>query len=336
MRLIHGITGSVASVLYPKLNFELSKIGDVDTVSTKSALKFLEVTDEIYTDDDEWNAWDENQDVLHIELRRNASLLLIAPLSANTLAKMANGICDDLLTCIVRAWDINRPLIVAPSMNTLMWDNPLTDKHLADIEKIYHAIVVQPISKELKCGDFGVGAMSEIDIITDVVKSKLRWISPLNRTIFIPTGNHPGSFGCKRKHDVHTGVDLYCCHGDVVRAVEDGKVVSIGPFTGPQAGSDWWKDTSYIMVEGPSGVINYGEIEVLCDKSHVKKGEIIGRVKQVLPDDKIRMDIPHHSCSMLHMELYIHGTNEPVIWPLNDEKPKNLKDPTNLLNGFKD
>lgn len=52
----------------------------------------------------------------------------MAPLSANTLAKIANGLCDNLLTCVVRAWDFAKPLVVAPSMNTLMWESPFTDK----------------------------------------------------------------------------------------------------------------------------------------------------------------------------------------------------------------
>jgi phosphopantothenoylcysteine decarboxylase len=63
--------------------------------------------------EDDWRQWRKvGDEVLHIELRRWADALVIAPLSANSLAKLAGGMCDNLLTCIVRAWDFNRPLLV--------------------------------------------------------------------------------------------------------------------------------------------------------------------------------------------------------------------------------
>jgi len=64
-------------------------------------------------DEDDWRSWKTvGDDVLHIELRRWADIMVIAPLSANTLAKVANGMCDNLLTCVVRAWDWQKPLLV--------------------------------------------------------------------------------------------------------------------------------------------------------------------------------------------------------------------------------
>lgn len=74
------------------------------------------------TDKDEWESWKLKGDkVLHIELRKWAHIMLIAPLSANSLAKISNGLCDNLLMSIVRAWDFNKPFIVAPAMNTYMY-----------------------------------------------------------------------------------------------------------------------------------------------------------------------------------------------------------------------
>uniref|UniRef100_A0A0B6ZDI2 Flavoprotein domain-containing protein n=1 Tax=Arion vulgaris TaxID=1028688 RepID=A0A0B6ZDI2_9EUPU len=68
------------------------------------------------TDTDEWEAWSSIQDpVLHIELRKWADIMLIAPLDANTLAKIATGLCDNLLTCVARAWDPQRALLFAPA-----------------------------------------------------------------------------------------------------------------------------------------------------------------------------------------------------------------------------
>ena len=71
--------------------------------------------------------------MLHIELRRWADLLLIAPLDANTLAKLAAGLADNCLTCVWRAWDPARPVVLAPAMNTLMWQHPLTARRLRQL-----------------------------------------------------------------------------------------------------------------------------------------------------------------------------------------------------------
>ena len=106
--------------------------------------------------------------VLHIELRKWADVLLIAPLDANTLAKLAHGLCDNLLTCIVRAWDGRKPLIVAPAMNTLMYEHPFTQQHLNILRHLQYT-VVDPVSKPLACGDVGVGAMAAVDALVDAV-----------------------------------------------------------------------------------------------------------------------------------------------------------------------
>ena len=84
-----------------------------------------------FKDEDEWTAWTTRDDnVLHIELRKVSNILLIAPLSANTLGKLANGLCDNLLTSIARCWDVkskSKPFIVAPAMNTMMYEHPITE-----------------------------------------------------------------------------------------------------------------------------------------------------------------------------------------------------------------
>lgn len=130
--------------------------------------------------------------VLHIELRRWADVLAVAPLDANTLAKLANGLADNCLTCVWRAWDRARPVLLAPAMNTLMWQHPLTARHLRqlavdvagrpapdelDLEELPGWInetcpalrIVGPVSKRLACDDVGVGALAEVaDIVAAV------------------------------------------------------------------------------------------------------------------------------------------------------------------------
>jgi murein DD-endopeptidase MepM/ murein hydrolase activator NlpD len=156
------------------------------------------------------------------------------------------------------------------------------------------------------------------------------WHWPLAAWSFrnVPTHTHPGAFAAKRKHDVHTGVDLYCPSDTEVFAVEDGRVVAVEHFTGPQADdpSPWWKNTWAVLVEGESGVVLYGElyphVEVGDD---LKEGKRIGFSRSVLKKDKGK------PMCMLHLELYTRGTKESVWWKLGEDKPKELKDPTSKL-----
>jgi phosphopantothenoylcysteine decarboxylase len=126
-------------------------------VATKCSLHFFDYTKlpvKCHVDEDEWKWQDRNDPVLHIELRKWADVMVIAPLDANTMAKLAAGICDNLLTCVVRAWDPSCPLVVCPAMNTFMWEHPLTSRHL-DSLRILNYIIIPPISKTLACGDTG-------------------------------------------------------------------------------------------------------------------------------------------------------------------------------------
>lgn len=139
---------------------------------------------------------------------------------------------------------------------------------------------------------------------------------------------HQGAFGAVRKFDIHTGVDIYCAECTPVVALETGIIVGIEDFTGQNAESPWWNDTQAILVEGPSGVVLYGEIVVkdgLQVGDEVREGYRLGSVKTVLKKDK---GLP---MTMLHFELYDHGTRESVWWRLDDDRPQNLRDPTELL-----
>jgi len=87
-----------------------------------------------YNDSSEWQRWGKRGDtVTHIDLRNKAEVCVIAPCSANTLGKIANGLCDNLATSIIRAWDFKKPLLIAPAMNTAMWENPITKRQLDSI-----------------------------------------------------------------------------------------------------------------------------------------------------------------------------------------------------------
>ena len=194
-----GATGSVAAVRVPALVEALTAAGHaVKVVATDAATYFFDPSEippgVLFRDADEWpgERYTRDDEVLHIELRKWADLLVIAPLDANTLAKMAVGLCDNCLTCVWRAWDAARPVVLAPAMNTLMWTNPFTRRHLRSLaadagaghipghldeaaliaqinDRSKTLRVVPPVEKRLACGDVGVGGLADVpDVVAAV------------------------------------------------------------------------------------------------------------------------------------------------------------------------
>ena len=199
-QILLGVTGSVAAIRTPALYQALSAAGHtVKVVATDAALYFFDPAElpagVLIRNSDEWpgERYRRGDPVVHIELRRWADLLLIAPLDANTLAKLACGLADNCLTCVWRAWDPDRPAILAPAMNTLMWEHPLTARHLRqlafdagagpaserlsldDLVAWINAAstrlrIAPPQSKRLACGDVGIGAMAELSELVAAVR----------------------------------------------------------------------------------------------------------------------------------------------------------------------
>ncbi|XP_044789170.1 phosphopantothenoylcysteine decarboxylase isoform X2 [Bubalus bubalis] len=160
LRVLVGVTGSVAALKLPLLVSKLLDIPDLEVavVTTERAKHFYSPQDvpvTLYSDADEWEVWKCRSDpVLHIDLRRWADLMLVAPLDANTLGKVASGICDNLLTCVIRAWDRSKPLLFCPAMNTAMWEHPITEQQVRQL-KAFGYIEVPCVAKKLVCGDQG-------------------------------------------------------------------------------------------------------------------------------------------------------------------------------------
>ncbi|KAL1516874.1 hypothetical protein ABEB36_000712 [Hypothenemus hampei] len=181
VNVLLACTGSVATIKLPELVeklFEEFKHKNMSlkirVITSEKAKHFFNVRKlqediDVFSDEDEWNAWTKRGDpVLHIELGRWADVLLLAPLDANSLAKIANGICDNILLCTIRAWDLNKPLIFCPAMNTKMYEHPITNGQLTTL-KAWGYIEVPVIQKTLICGDTGLGAMAEVTTIVDKV-----------------------------------------------------------------------------------------------------------------------------------------------------------------------
>jgi len=185
-KILLGCTGSVATIKLPiiiqtlmekksteQLNFEIK------IVITENAKHFVDMNEissniPILTDIDEWNTWSKRGDpVLHIDLTKWADIFVIAPLDANTLAKIAQGLCDNLLLCTARAWNFDKPIFFCPAMNTFMWEHPVTSEHVAKI-KSWGYREIPCISKTLMCGDTGNGAMAEVNTIVDHIVEYFR------------------------------------------------------------------------------------------------------------------------------------------------------------------
>jgi phosphopantothenoylcysteine decarboxylase len=174
--IVWGVTGSVAAIRAPILAEELLTFADVKTVVTAAGRRFLGPLPPaigVFDDNDEWSLWHELGDpVLHVELRKWADAFLIAPASADCLAKLAVGICDNLLLCVARAWDFGKPMLVAPAMNTRMWEHPTTTVQLTTLRS-WGVKVIEPVEKLLACADVGMGAMAPPQAVADAVRKAI-------------------------------------------------------------------------------------------------------------------------------------------------------------------
>ncbi|XWS21066.1 hypothetical protein CRYUN_Cryun30bG0023400 [Craigia yunnanensis] len=149
-RILLAASGSVAAIKFGNLCHCFSEWAEVKAVTTKASLHFIDRASlpkdvNLYTDEEEWSSWGKIGD------------------------NIAGGLCDNLLTCIVRAWDYSKPLFVAPAMNTFMWSNPFTEKHLMSIDELGISLI-PPVTKRLACGDYGNGAMAEPSLIHSTVR----------------------------------------------------------------------------------------------------------------------------------------------------------------------
>lgn len=182
-RLLLGITGGVAAYKTAELARLLMQDGvDVQTVMTQSACHFVgPVTfqsltgNPVYTD-----LWETNaiQNMAHINLSRNVNLILVAPASADFIARLASGMADDLLATLCLARDC--PLMIAPAMNRQMWENSATQRNLSLLR--HDGIkIIGPASGEQACGETGMGRMVEACELVEAVRTVFQTSSLLQR-----------------------------------------------------------------------------------------------------------------------------------------------------------
>ena len=170
-RLLLGLTGGVAAYKAAELARLLIQDGiAVQAVMTESACRFVgpatlqALTGKpVFTD-----LWDSRvaNNMAHIDLTRNADAILVAPASANFIAKLANGLADDLLSTLCLARDC--PLLVAPAMNRQMWEHPATQRNLATLRRD-GVTILNPSSGAQACGETGMGRMLEARELAEAV-----------------------------------------------------------------------------------------------------------------------------------------------------------------------
>ena len=176
-RIILAVSGSISAYKGADLTSRLKKKGyDVHVIMTEAAQAFitpltLQVLSKnpVHTDVMEEKLADR---INHIDLGKEADLFIVAPASANTIAKLANGMADNMLTATALALPSTTPKLIAPAMNTKMYDNPLTRKNLDTLHDLGYQEIL-PKSGVLACGDTGRGALADIDVILEAIDSKL-------------------------------------------------------------------------------------------------------------------------------------------------------------------
>ena len=186
-----GVTGSIAAYKMADVASNLTKNGvNVYVVMTENATKFISpivfstlTGNKCYVD-----PFDEEGDIVvpHVNLAKMADLLIVAPASANVIAKLANGIGDDMLTTTVLAY--HGPKMISPAMNTNMYNNQIVQDNIAKLAH-YGWDIIEPASGVLACKDDGKGKLPQVEQLLDHIYSQIRHEKDLSgKTVLISAG----------------------------------------------------------------------------------------------------------------------------------------------------
>ena len=165
MKVLLGVCGGIAAYRACDLVRRLCEAGDeVSVVMTPAATRFVTpltlatlsgrpVGSSLFDESTE--------EIDHIRLARWPDLVVVAPATANSLARFAHGMADDLLSTVILATHRDVPILLAPAMNTAMWDNPLVQRNMEVLKSTGRFEVVPPVEKTLACGETGVGGLAD-------------------------------------------------------------------------------------------------------------------------------------------------------------------------------
>ena len=175
--ILLAVTGSISAYKAADLTSQLTKLGhQVKILMTPAATAFITpltlqflskqaVLVEVMTEDDP-------KQIQHIDLGKEADLFLVAPASANTIAKLAIGLADNMVTSTALALPQGTKKILAPAMNTKMLEHPATQRNLKLLQD-YGYQIIQPRHATLACGDQGSGALASIETILTTIQESL-------------------------------------------------------------------------------------------------------------------------------------------------------------------
>lgn len=189
--IIIGVSGGIAAYKTAYIVSALSKTAaDVNVIMTENACEFIRpivfetlTGNKCYVDTFDRNF---NFDVEHISLAKKADVFLVAPATANVIAKIANGIADDMLTTTFLASKCKK--IISPAMNTAMFENQITQNNIAKLKE-YGIDVIEPQSGLLACGDTGTGKMPEPGYLFDVIEREIaREKDMLGKKVLVTAG----------------------------------------------------------------------------------------------------------------------------------------------------
>lgn len=174
-----GICAGISSYKTCELTRLLARGGfSVKIIMTESATKFVSPLvfqtlsqNMVYLD---MFALAKEENIKHIELAEWADICVIAPLTANTLSKIANGMCDNLLTTVICALPKDKKIVLVPAMNTNMWVNPIIQENAEKLKKQKKYIFLDPEKGDLACGAYGEGRMPEVEVIYRRIEESLK------------------------------------------------------------------------------------------------------------------------------------------------------------------
>ncbi len=173
--ILLGVTGSIAAYKIANLASMLVKLNaDVHVIMTKNAEQFISpITFETLTGNkviDDTFERNSGYHVAHIAMAAEADVVMIAPASANVIAKLAHGIADDMLTSTMLA--CTAPILVSPAMNTHMYENPVTQENMEKLKSLGYKLI-EPSSGYLACGDTGKGKMPEPEVLCECILQEI-------------------------------------------------------------------------------------------------------------------------------------------------------------------
>jgi phosphopantothenoylcysteine decarboxylase/phosphopantothenate--cysteine ligase len=180
VNLLLGVSGGIAAYKAADLTSQLVKAGDtVRVVMTPSAAQFVgPITFEALTghkvmlDPFELGGGGDSVSAIeHISWAKWADMVVYAPLTASTLAKLAHGVADNALTTVSLAVPDGIPQLLCPAMNTVMWQHPAVQRNLEILSGFDRYTLLEPVAKRLACGDVGVGGLAEVPEILAAIEA---------------------------------------------------------------------------------------------------------------------------------------------------------------------